>query len=158
MTAKVKPVPEGTHTVTPHLVIDGAAKAIDFYKKAFGAKETMRMGMPGGGDRVMHAEIKIGDSAIMLADEFPEMGYRGPTSLGGVASSIYLMVDDVDATHKQAVANGAKEMRPLQNQFYGHRTGTIEDPFGHVWTIATQVEVLSPDEMGKRAAAAFAQA
>ena len=157
MSAKVKPIPDGTHSVTPYLIVDGAAKAIDFYKKAFAAKEVMRMPNPDG-KRVMHAEIKIGDSSVMLADEFTEMGFRSPKALGGTATSIYLMVDDVDATHKRSLANGAKEMRPVQDQFYGHRTGTIEDPFGHVWTIATQVEVLSPDEMGKRAAAAFAKA
>jgi PhnB protein len=153
--AKAKPKPEGYHTATPYLIIDGAARALDFYKTAFSATEMMRMADPKTG-KVGHAEIKIGDSPIMLADEYPEMGYRGPKALGGTAVSIMLYVDDVDAMAKQAQAAGAKVLRPVQDQFYGDRSGTFEDPFGHVWTIATHKEDIPPEEMKKRAAAAFA--
>jgi PhnB protein len=151
----VKPKPDGYHTATPYLVIDGAAKALDFYKKAFSATELMRMADPKTG-RVGHAEIKIGDSPIMLADEYPEMGYRGPKALGGTPVSIMLYVNDVDAVAKQAEAAGAKVLRPVQDQFYGDRAGTFEDPFGHMWTIATHKEDIPPDEMKRRAEAAFA--
>ena len=153
--AKVKPIPDGYHTATPYLIINGAAEALDFYKKAFSASEIMRMADPKT-NRVAHAEIKIGDSPIMLADEVPEMGFRGPKSIGGTPVSIMLYVEDVDALAKQAVAAGAKEVRPVQDQFYGDRSGTFEDPFGHVWTIATHKEDLAPEEIDKRAAAAFA--
>jgi PhnB protein len=148
MTSKVKPVPEGYHTVTPYLIVDGGVAALEFYKKAFGAKETFRMPMPGG--KLGHAEFRIGDSNIMMADEHPEMGYRSPKGLGGSPVSIVLYVDDVDSLAKQAVAAGAKELRAVQDQFYGDRTGTFEDPFGHVWTICTHVEDVSPEEMEKR--------
>ena len=147
----VKPIPEGYHTVTPYLIVKGAAGAIEFYKKAFGAKELVRM--PGPGGCVMHAEIKVGDSPIMMADEMPEMGYRGPQALGGTPVSICLYVENVDALFAQAVAAGANVMRPLQDQFYGDRSGTVTDPFGHVWTIATHKEDVSPAEMEKRMAA-----
>ncbi len=150
--AKVKPIPDGYHTVTPYLIIKGAAKALDFYKKAFGAEELFRMDMGGG--MIGHAEIKIGDSPIMLADEHPDMGYKSPKSYGGTPVSIALYVNDVDALAKQAIAAGAKVLRPVQNQFYGDRSGTFEDPFGHVWTIGTHIEDVSPEEMKKRAAAA----
>jgi PhnB protein len=153
--AKAKPKPDGYHTATPYLILDGAAKALDFYKKAFSATELMRMADPKTG-KVGHAEIKIGDSPIMLADEHPEMGYRSPKALGGTPVSIMLYVDDVDAIAKQAQAAGAKVLRPVQDQFYGDRSGTFEDPFGHVWTIATHKEDIPPDEMKRRAAAAFA--
>ena len=153
--AQVKPKPEGYHTATPYLIIKGAAAAIDFYKKAFSAIELMRMTDPKT-NGVGHAEIKIGDSPIMLADEHPDMGFKSPKTLGGTPVSLMLYVDDVDATAKQALAAGAKVMRPVQDQFYGDRSGTFEDPFGHVWTIATHKEDLSPEEIGKRAAAAFA--
>jgi PhnB protein len=149
----VKPIPDGYHTVTPYLIISGAAKAIEFYKKAFGAEELFRMGAPDG--RIGHAEIKIGDSPIMLADEFPEMGHKGPNSLGGTTVSILLYVKDVDTLAAQAVAAGATVMRPVQDQFYGDRSGTFTDPFGHVWTIATHKEDLSPEEIGRRAAEAM---
>ena len=148
---KVKPVPEGYHSVTPYLIIDGAAKALDFYTRVFGATERMRM--PGAGGKVGHAEIGLGDSVIMLADEHPEMGARGPGALGGSPVSLVLYVDDVDATVKAAVAAGAKLLRPVENQFYGDRSGTIEDPFGHRWHVSTHVEDVPPDELQRRAAA-----
>jgi PhnB protein len=149
----VKPIPDGYHSVTPYLILDGAAQAIDFYKKAFGAVELMRM--PGPDGRVGHAEIKIGDSPIMMADEFPEMGFRGPKALGGAAAMLMIYVPDVDAQFKLAVAAGAKVVRPLQDQFYGDRSATVEDPFGHTWTIATHKEDVSPEEMKKRSEAAM---
>ncbi len=152
MTSRVKPIPEGYHTATPYLIIKGAARAIEFYKKAFGATELMRMAQPDG--RIGHAEIRIGNSPIMLADEVPEMGHRSPQSLGGSPVSILLYVEDVDALFNQAVSAGAKVERPVQDQFYGDRTGGVTDPFGHVWYIATHKEDVSPEEMRKRAAAA----
>jgi PhnB protein len=147
----VKPIPDGYHSVTPYLIVDGAAKAIDFYKRAFGATELMRMEMPG--DKVGHAEIQIGNSRIMLADEFPEMDARGPHALGGSPVGLMIYVPDVDAQFKTAIAAGAKELRPLQDQFYGDRSGTLVDPFGHKWTIATHKEDLSDEEIKKRMAA-----
>jgi PhnB protein len=150
---KVKPIPDGYHNVTPYLIVDGAAKALDFYKQAFGAKERMRMGSPGG--KVGHAEIQIGDSVIMLADEHPEMDARGPRAFGGSPVTVHLYVDNVDATVKSAEAAGAKIMRPVQDQFYGDRSGTIEDPFGHRWHVSTHVEDVPPDEMERRAAEAM---
>jgi len=152
MTSRVKPTPEGYHTATPYLIVRDAARAIEFYKKAFGAKELMRMADPSG--KIGHAEIKIGDSPIMLADEVPGMGYRSPESLGGSPVSILLYVEDVDAVFNQAVAAGAKVQRPVADQFYGDRTGGVTDPFGHVWYVATHKEDVSPEEMRKRAAAA----
>ena len=146
----VKPVPEGYHTVTPYLIVKGAAKALEYYQKAFGATEVLRLADPSG--KVMHAEIKIGDSIVMLADEFPEMGAKSPQTLGGSAVGICLYVPDVDARFKQAIAAGAKEERPVVDQFYGDRSGTLIDPFGHKWTIATHKEDLTPEEIGKRAA------
>src|ERR1700747_3623602 len=148
----VKPIPEGYHTATPYLIVTGAAKAIEFYKKAFVAEEMMRMAQPDG--RIGHAEIKIGDSPIMLADEFPEMGARSPQSLGGSPVSILLYVEDVHAFAKRAAAAGTKVIRPVKDQFYGDRSGSFEDPFGHQWHIATHVEDVAPGEMHKRAAAA----
>ena len=147
----VKPIPDGYHTVTPYLYIRGAADAIEFYKKAFGATEIMRMPMPDG--KIGHAEIKIGDSPIMLADEQPEMGVLGPQTRGGVTSSIMLYVEDADAMFDQAVLAGAKVSRPLKDQFYGDRSGTLEDPWGHQWTVATHVEDVSMEEMERRMAA-----
>ena len=147
----VRPIPDGYHTATPYLVIDGAAGAIEFYKKAFGAQELMRM--PGPGGKVMHAEIQIGDSRIMLADEFPEMNIRGPKALGGSPIWLMLYVEDVDAMFQQAVANGGVVKRPLADQFYGDRSGSLEDPFGHTWTIATHKEDLTPEEIEQRVAA-----
>ena len=152
MTNKVKPIPEGYHTATPYLIVKDAARAIEFYKKAFGATELMRM--PGPGGKIGHAEIKIGDSPIMLADEVPGMGFRSPESLGGSPISILLYVEDVDVVFSEALAAGAKVQRPVADQFYGDRTGGVTDPFGHVWYIATHKEDISPEEMKKRAAAA----
>ncbi len=152
MSSAVKPIPEGYHTATPYLIIKGAAAALEFYKNAFGATELLRMPKPDG--RIGHAEIKIGDSIIMLADEFPEIGARSPESYGGSPVTIMLYVEDVDAVFNRAVAAGAKVERPVANQFYGDRTGGIIDPFGHKWYLATHVEDLSPEEMQRRAAAA----
>jgi PhnB protein len=144
----VQPIPNGYHSVTPYLIIEGAAKALDFYKKAFGATELMRMNGPDG--KVGHAEIKIGDSPVMLADEFPEMGFRSPKALGGAGVSLLIYVEDVDTRFNQAVAAGATALRPVQDQFYGDRSGTLKDPFGHVWTISTHKEDLSPEEIDRR--------
>ena len=147
----VKPIPDGYHSVTPYLIVKGAAKAIDFYKSAFGATELMRM--PGPNDRVMHAEIKIGDSVVMLADE-PEGGqHRSPLTIGGTPVSLMVYVDDVDTVFSQAVSLGAQTTRPVVDQFYGDRSGTLTDPFGHVWTIGTHVEDVSAEEMERRMAA-----
>ena len=146
-------IPQGYATATPYLIVKGAAEAIDFYKRAFNAKEKFRMSDPNGA--VGHAEIQIGNSVIMLADEHPAMGYRGPRTLGGSAVSIMLYVDDVDDVFERAVKAGAKSQRAVANQFYGDRSGTLEDPFGHVWTISTHVEDVPADEMKRRAEAAF---
>ena len=148
-----RPIPEGYRTATPYLIVKGAADAIEFYKKAFGATEMLRMADPHG--RVGHAEIRIGDSVIMLADEHPAMGYRGPRSLGGSSVSILLYLEDVDRVFERAVKAGAKAQRPVADQFYGDRSGTLEDPFGHVWTVATHVEDVPPEEMKRRAQAAM---
>jgi len=150
----IKPIPDGYHSVTPYLICKGAAKAIEFYKQAFGATELFRM--EGPGDSVGHAEIKIGDSPIMLADEFPEMQARSPESYGGSPVSIMLYVEDVDKVVERAVADGAKVVRPVQDQFYGDRNGTLTDPFGHTWTIATHKEDVSSAEMKRRADAMIA--
>jgi PhnB protein len=149
----VKPIPDGYHTATPYLFIKGAARALEFYKQAFGATELMRLSGPG--DKIGHAEIKIGDSPIMLADEHPEIGVLGPQSLGGSSMCILLYVDDVDAAATRAVAAGAKVLRPVKDQFYGDRSGTFADPFGHQWTLATHKEDLSVEEVQKRMAAAM---
>jgi PhnB protein len=149
--ADVKPIPDGYHSVTPYLICDRAADAIEYYKKAFGATELFRMDHEG---KVGHAEIKIGDSPIMLADEFPQLGYRSPKTLGGTPVSIMIYVPDVDTVYKQAIAAGATEVKPLQDQFYGDRSGTLTDPFGHVWTIATHKEDVTMEEMNRRMAAA----
>jgi len=151
----VKPIPDGYHTVTPYLYIKGAASAIEFYKKAFGAVELFRF--PGPNNCIMHAEIKIGDSPIMMADEFPQMGVLGPQTRGGATSSILLYVPDVDALAKRAEAAGATVVKPLANQFYGDRSATFADPFGHQWTIATHVEDVSPEELQKRSEAMMKQ-
>ena len=148
MAGKVKPIPKGYHSATPYLIVNGAAKAIEFYKQAFGATELMRF--PGPGGKLMHAEIKVGDSPIMLADEAPEMDAKSPQSFGGTPVGIMLYVPDVDATFKQAVAAGAKVAKPVQDQFYGDRSGTLIDPFGHKWTIGTHKEDVRSDEMQRR--------
>jgi PhnB protein len=147
----VKPSPEGYHSVTPYLVIKGAAKALDYYKRVFDATEVMRMDGPNGA--IMHAEIKIGDSFVMLSDEFPDRGARGPEALGGSPVGLMVYVPDVDSTYKKAVDNGAKVIQAVENQFYGDRSGTVVDPFGHKWFIATHVEDVTPEEMEKRMAA-----
>jgi PhnB protein len=147
----VKPIPEGYHSATPYLIMDGAAKALDFYKQVFGATERMRLPAPGG--RVGHAEVNIGDSIIMLADEHHEMGARGPRAYGGTPVSLVLYVADVDATVKKAIAAGAKLVNPVEDKFYGDRMGTVEDPFGHRWHVATHQEDVSPAELARRAAA-----
>ena len=152
MATKDEPFPEGFHSITPYLVVKGAAAAIDFYKAAFGATEVFRMPQPDG--RVGHAELRIGDSVIMLADEFLEMKIVGPKTLGGTPVGILLHVADADATFNRAVSLGAQVMKPMADQFYGDRSGTIEDPFGHKWTISHHVEDVSPEEMKRRLAAA----
>jgi PhnB protein len=152
MANTVKPIPDGYHSVTPYLSISGAAAAIDFYKKAFGAVELFRMEQPDG--KIGHAEIKIGDSPIMLADEFPEMNSIGPKTLGGTSVSLLIYVEDVDTVFKTAIEAGAQEQRPVENKFYGDRMGSLVDPFGHIWHVGTHVEDVSPEEMEKRAAAA----
>jgi PhnB protein len=149
----VKPIPDGYHVVTPYLALNDAARAIDFYKRAFGARERLRMDAPGG--KVGHAELVIGDSAIMLADEFAEMEFLGPQSRGGTTVSLHLYVKDCDAAFAKAVAAGATVMRPLRDEFYGDRTGTLRDPFGHMWHLATHKEDLTPAEMRRRGEAAM---
>jgi PhnB protein len=151
-----KPIPEGYHTATPYLIIGGAADAIEFYKKAFGAKELFRFPAPDG--KIGHAEIKIGDSPIMLADEFPEMGYKGPQTLGGSPVSIMIYVDDVDTVFNRAVEAGATVKEAVSDKFYGDRMGTLTDPFGHRWHVATHKEDVSPEEMERRAKAVGAAA
>ena len=151
MTSKVKAIPEGAQAVTPYMCIKGAGDAIAFYGKAFGAKELMRVSGPGGS--VGHAEIEIGGSRVMLADEFPAMNFRGPKTIGGSPVHLHLYVEDVDAMFDRAVKAGAKVVRALTDQFYGDRSGTVEDPFGHVWHLATHKEDLSIEEVQRRAAA-----
>jgi PhnB protein len=150
-----KPIPEGYHSVTPYLSFDGdTSEAIDFYKKAFGAKERMRMATPDG--RIGHAEIEIGDSLVMLADTFPESTTRSPSELGGTTAGIFLYVEDVDAVAQQAVDAGATSTMEVVDQFWGDRFGSLKDPFGHSWSIATHVEDLTPDEIAERAKEAMA--
>ena len=145
----VKSIPEGYHSVTPYLIIRGAAAAIEFYKNAFGATELFRFPTPDG--KIGHAEIKIGDSPIMLADEFADMGYNGPHTLGGSPVSLMIYVADVDAVFNRALEAGATVKEALQDKFYGDRNGTVIDPFGHIWHIATHKEDVSPEEMQRRA-------
>ncbi len=149
--ANVKPIPDGYHTITPYLVVKGAAKAIDFYKKALGATELFRM--EGPHNTVAHAELQIGDSRIMLADEVPQMGYSAPQPGGHSPIGLMIYVEDVDKTAAQAVAAGIKIEREVQDQFYGDRSGNFVDPFGHRWTIATHKEDVSKEEMDRRMAA-----
>jgi PhnB protein len=143
-----KPVPEGYHSLTPYLIVKGAARALEFYTRAFGAEERFRMPMPDG--KIGHAEMRVGDSIFMLADEFPERGIRGPQ--GNPPVSLMIYCEDVDAVWKRSLAAGGKEQKPLQNQFYGDRSGTLVDPFGHQWTVATHVEDVAPEEMKRRMA------
>jgi PhnB protein len=149
--ANVKPIPDGYPQVIPYLYVDGAAAAIEFYGTVLGTKERMRMGGPDG--KVGHAELELGDSVIMLADEFPDMGARSPKSIGGSPVTISLYVTDVEDVHKKALAGGATELRPPTDQFYGDRTAQFEDPWGHRWNVGTHVEDVPPDEMAKRAKA-----
>jgi PhnB protein len=148
--ANVKPIPDGYPQISPYLAVDGAADAIDFYTDVLGARERMRM--PAPGDKVGHAELEVGDALIMLADEFPDMGNRGPKSIGGTPVTIHIYVEDVDDVFGRALQKGAKEVRAVENQFYGDRAGQFEDPFGHRWSVATHVEDVPPDEMERRAA------
>jgi len=153
MTKAVNPIPDDRHGVTPYLHVRGAASAIEFYAQAFGAVEVMRMAEPSG--TVGHAELRIGGGTIFLSDEYPDMSVRGPQTLGGSPVTLHLYVDDVDAVAARAVQAGAKVVRPIEDQFYGDRAGKLEDPFGHVWWLATHKEDVPPDEMHKRAAALF---
>jgi uncharacterized glyoxalase superfamily protein PhnB len=155
MAKKAAAIPQGYHTVTPSLFVAGAAKAIEFYEKALGAEELMRFAGPDG--KIMHAEIKVGDSIIMLADEMPDMGGRGPKSIGGTPVSFFVYGENVDAAWKRALDAGSKEVVPLADQFWGDRTGCLEDPFGHQWWLATHVQDLTPEEIRKNAEAHFSQ-
>lgn len=156
MASAVKPIPEGYHSVTPYLVVKGAVRAIEFYEKAFGARQLFRMMGPDG--RVGHAELEIGDSRLMLADEHPEIGARSPQSIGGSPVTIHLYVEDVDATVARALTAGAQLTRPVADQFYGDRNGGLTDPFGHVWFVATHKEDVPADELERRAASRGAHA
>lgn len=147
----VKPIPDGYHTVTPYFTVRNAAAAIEFYKTAFGAVEVMRFEMPGGG--VAHAEIQIGDSKVMFGDENPDCGNKSPQTLGGTAGGLCIYVEDCDAVFEKALAAGATVMKPMADQFYGDRSGTVIDPFGHAWTVATHKEDVTIDEMKARMAA-----
>ena len=153
---RVQPIPRGYQEVTPYLSIRGAAQAIEFYKNAFGAKELMRM--PGPEGKLGHAEIRIGGSRVMLSDEYPPMEFLGPQSRGGTTVHLHVYVKNVDAVVERALGAGAKLVRPVENQFYGDRTGTVQDPFGHVWHLATHVEDVPPAELRKRAAEKAAKA
>ncbi|HYY28464.1 MAG TPA: VOC family protein [Chthoniobacterales bacterium] len=156
MTTRVNPVPDGFHTVTPHLVVKGASQAIEFYKKAFGAEEVMRMPGPDG-KSIMHAEIKIGDSVVFLRDEFPEAACGDSEGTGRSRVSIHLYVTDVDATFKVALEAGATEQMPVADMFWGDRFGSLADPFGHEWSVATRKEDLTAEEMRKRSQQACSQ-
>ncbi|WP_284617957.1 VOC family protein [Aquabacterium humicola] len=145
--SKVQPIPDGMHSLTPHLVCDGAAKAIEFYKQAFDAVEESRL--PGPDGRLMHAQLRIGDSPLMLVDEFPEMGALGPKKLEGSAVTLHLYVPDVDATYAQAVAAGAEPTMPVTDMFWGDRYGQVKDPFGHRWSIATHMQDLTPQQIAE---------
>ena len=150
-----KPIPEGYHTVTPYLAVGDAAQAIDFYTRAFGAKEVVRMDAPGG--KIGHAELEIGDSRIMLSDPFPQSSTKPPKDLGGTSFSVMMYVEDVDAAFKRAVDAGASVSMELSDMFWGDRFGSVTDPFGHSWSLATHVEDVPPEEMAERAKAAMAQ-
>ena len=150
----IKPIPEGYHTLSPYLAVDNAAEAIDWYKRAFGAQETVRMLGPDG--KIGHAELKIGDSHLMLSDPFPQASTKPPKELGGTSTSIFIYVEDVDATFKQAVDAGANVTMPLDNMFWGDRFGSVTDPYGHSWSMATHVEDVPPKEMEERGRAAMA--
>jgi PhnB protein len=149
-----KPIPEGYHTITPYLAVDDAAEAIEYYQEAFGAKERVRMNAPDG--KIGHAELEIGDSLVMLSDPFPQATTKSPSELGGTSASVFMYVEDVDATVKQAVDAGAKVTMEVSDQFWGDRFGSVVDPFGHQWSIATHVEDLTPEEIAERAKSAMA--
>src|SRR6476646_11515681 len=152
----VKPVPEGYPSLTPYLIVSDGASSLEFYQKAFGARLRLKLDAPGG--RIGHAELEIGDSVIMLADEHPEIGARGPRAFGGSPVGLHLYVEEVDAVVARAVAAGARLVHPVEDKFYGDRMGTIEDPFGHRWYVTTHIEDVSPEEIGRRAAALPGQA
>ena len=154
--SSVKAIPEGYHSVTPYLFVKSAASAIDFYKGVFGATETVRMSGPNG--KIMHAELKIGDSIVMLADENPQTGMMSPQTIGGFSVGLHLYVENVDAVIQKAADHGAKMLRPIKNQFYGDRSGSLLDPFGHMWSVSSHVEDVSPEELRKRMTAAMSQA
>ncbi len=151
MSGSVKPIPENYHSVTPYLIVNDAARAIDFYKQVFGASELFRFPRPDG--RIAHAEIRIGDSIVMLADENPQAGAQSPQTLGGTSMGLMIYLPDVDQVFQRALTAGAKEEQPVENKIYGDRSGAVVDPFGHVWTMATHIEDVSPQEMEKRMAA-----
>jgi PhnB protein len=153
---KAKAIPDGYPQLTPYICVDGAERAIEFYKKVFGAKERMRMPSPGG--KIGHAELQIGDSVLMLSDEHPEYGAVSPRTVGGTPVTLSLYVEDVDAVFKKATSAGAKTLRDVRDEFYGDRSGQFEDPFGHKWSVATHVEDVSPEEMEVRAQKAMAGA
>jgi PhnB protein len=155
MPSKAKPIPEGYHSVTPYLTVHDAARAIDFYKRAFGAKEVMRMDGPQG--KIVHAELNIGDSKLMLADEMPNGNSRSPQSVGSTTAGVFLYVEDVDSVYKQAVSAGAKAEMPPADMFWGDRFGKLMDPFGHSWSVATHIEDVAPAEMAKRGKEAMAK-
>lgn len=152
----VKPIPEGFHSITPHLVVKGAEEAIEFYKNAFGAVEMVRLPGPDG-NSIMHASLKIGDSVVMLVDEFPDMGCLSPDTINGTPVAIHLYVEDVDTVFNRAIEEGAKETMPLENTFWGDRYGKLEDPFGHSWSLATHIEDLTPEQIMENAAKVFGQ-
>jgi PhnB protein len=154
MSESAKTIPEGYHSINPYLVVRNAARAIEFYKKAFSAEERFRMHGPDG-KIIMHAELKIGDSVFMLTEESPDMKALSPESIGGSPVSLYVYVKDVDAIFNQAVSKGATELKPVRDQFYGDRSGYLRDPFGHLWSIATHIKDLSPDELRKAGEAFF---
>ena len=149
----VKPIPDGYHSVTPYLIVADGAAAVAFYQQAFEAKVRMRLPRPDG--RIAHAELRIGDSVIMLADEHPEIGALAPSTIGGTPVGLHVYLEDVDAVAAKAIAAGATLKRPVENQFYGDRLGTVEDPFGHRWHVSTHIEDVSPEEIGRRAAVAM---
>jgi PhnB protein len=155
MAKNVSPIPAGYHSVTPYLTLDDCNRAIEFYKKAFGAQEVMRMGGPGG--KIGHAELRIGDSVVMVADEWPMAGNKSPKTLGGTTAGVFLYVQDVDAAFKQAVDAGAKADQPPADMFWGDRYGKLTDPFGHSWSMATHKEDVAPEEMQKRMQAEMAK-
>lgn len=154
--AEVKPIPNGMHTVTPHLVCKDAAKAIEFYEKAFGAETVMRMDMPGG-EKLLHACLRFGDSAVMLADEFPDWNSLGPNSRGGTSVTLHLYVPDADAFFEKAIKAGAEVVMPLGDAFWGDRYGQLKDPFGHIWSVATHIKDLTPEEITEAAKTALSE-